>query len=89
VDSIAAFVGHPNRIAVEVYAWRPEAWRHYSWSFNRCARSARERDGHYGYRKNVVPVNPIDVALLARYDHVVAKYARRTSMVERNPVVVR
>jgi len=29
VDSIVALVGHPNLAAVG-----PEAWRHYSWSFN-------------------------------------------------------
>jgi hypothetical protein len=29
VDGIAVLVGHPNLTAVG-----PEAWRHYSWSFN-------------------------------------------------------
>jgi hypothetical protein len=40
-------------------------------------------------RDNSIPVNPKDVAFLARYDHVVAIVARGPSMVERNPVVVR
>jgi hypothetical protein len=31
VDSIVALVGHPNLTALER---GPEAWRHYSWSFN-------------------------------------------------------
>ncbi len=74
MDSTGALVGHPNLTAVG-----PEAWRHYSWSFNH---SARGRDG----RDSSSPVNLKDVALLARYDHVEAKCAK---MVERNPVVVR
>jgi hypothetical protein len=84
VDSIAGLVGHPNLTAVG-----PEACRHYSWSFNQMHRIGRKqgRDGRgisMYYSSNVV--NAIDAARLARYDHVVAKYA---SMVERNPVVVR
>ena len=75
VDSIAVLVGHPNLTAV-----RPEAWRHYSWSFNLYAKGPRD------LRLSSIPVNPKDVALLARYDHVEAKCAK---MVERNPVVVR
>jgi hypothetical protein len=75
VDSIAVLVGHPNLTAVG-----PEAWRHYSWSFNVYAKGPRD------VRGSSIPVNPKDVALLARYDHVEAKCAK---MVERNPVVVR
>ena len=75
VDSIAVLVGHPNLTAVG-----PEAWRHYSWSFNVYAKGPRDLRG------SSIPVNPKDVALLARYDHVEAKCAK---MVERNPVVVR
>ena len=75
VDSIAVLVGHPNLTAVG-----PEAWRHYSWSFNVYAKGPRD------LRFSSIPVNPKDVALLARYDHVEAKCAK---MVERNPVVVR
>src|SRR5205814_7147923 len=50
VDSTGALVGHPNLTAVG-----PEAWRHYSWSFNH---SARGRDG----RDSSSPVNLKDVA---------------------------
>jgi hypothetical protein len=32
VDTIVELVGHPNLTAVT--AGEPEAWRHYSWSFN-------------------------------------------------------
>ena len=75
VDRIAVLVGHPNLTAVG-----PEACRHYSWSFNVYAKGPRD------LRFSTIPVNPKDVALLARYDHVKAKCA---NMVERNPVVVR
>jgi len=74
VDSIAVLVGHPNLTAVG-----PEAWRHYSWPFNRCAHVRRD------LRDSSIPVNLKDVALIARYDQVEAKCAK---MVERNPVVV-
>ena len=77
MDLIVCLVGHPNLAAV-----RPEAWRHYSWSFN--LSYARGRDGRSA--TSSIPVNPKDVALLARYDHVEAICAK---MVERNPVVVR
>src|SRR5207249_10114983 len=89
VDSIVALVGHPNLAAVG-----PEAYRHYSWSFNltvsKRPTSGRTceyvRDERASSIPVSIPVNPIDVALLARYDHVVAKCAK---MVERNPAVVR
>jgi hypothetical protein len=78
VDLTVRLVGHPNLTAVG-----PEEWRHYSWSFNLAVTGrAHVRD----LRGISIPVNPKDVALLARYDHVVAKCAK---MVERNPVVVR
>jgi hypothetical protein len=81
VDLTVNLVGHPNLTAVG-----PEAWRHYSWSFNLPATGWKYvRDGRCATHSH--PVNPIDAALLARYDHVVPKYAR-SSMVERNPVVV-
>jgi hypothetical protein len=81
VDSIArVLVGHPNLTAVG-----PEAWRHYSWSFNVVATARKQaRDGRCA--TSSIPVNPKDVALLASHDHVKAKCAK---MVERNPVVVR
>jgi hypothetical protein len=78
VDSIGILVGHPNLAAVG-----PEAYWHYSWSFN-LSSCVHGRDGRSG--TSSVPVNPKDGALLARYDHVKAKCAK---MVERNPVVVR
>ena len=83
VDSKVRLVGHPNLAAVE-----PEAWRHYSWSFNLCARSNVRGDLRDNSRRclGIIFVNSKDVALLARYDHVVAKCAK---MVKRNPVVVR
>jgi hypothetical protein len=81
VDLTVNLVGHPNFTAVG-----PEAWRHYSWSFNLPATGRKYvREGKD--RETTGPVNPVDAALLARYDHVVTKYAR-SSMVERNPVVV-
>jgi erythromycin esterase-like protein len=74
MDPTSVLVGYPNLTAM-----RPEAWRHYSGSFNFCARA---RDG----RDNSSPVNPPDAASdLTRYDHVETKCAK---MVERNPVVV-
>jgi len=73
VDSTAYLVGDPNLAAVE-----PEAWRHYSWSFD-CG--ARARDG----RDSSSPVKPKHAAFPARDDHVIAICAK---MVERNPVVV-
>jgi hypothetical protein len=78
VDSIVLLVGHPNLTAVG-----PEAYRHYSWSFNL---PGTGRKNARDLRDNSIPVNPKDVAFPARYDHVVAKCAK---MVERNPVVVR
>jgi len=75
VDRIALLVGHPNLTTV-----RPEAYRHYAGSFNLFAK------GPSDLRFSAIAVNPKDVALLARYDHVKAKCA---DMVERNPVVVR
>jgi len=78
VDLTVHLVGHPNRIAVG-----PEAWRHYSWSFNPTVTGRKYARDLRGISK---PVNPKDAALLARYDHVKAKCAK---MVERNPVVVR
>jgi len=87
VDLTVHLVGHPNRIVVG-----PEAWRHYSWSFNltvikNTGRSKYVRDwrGISMYYSSKV-VNAKDAAILARYDHVVGKCAK---MVERNPVVVR
>ena len=79
MDSIAYLVGDPNLAAVG-----PEGWRHYSWSFSRVWLSG-------GYMVAIfvtvpAPVNPKDVALPARDDHVKAICAK---MVERNPVVVR
>ena len=80
VDSIEVLVGHPNLTAVG-----PEAWRHYSWSFNLYAKRPRDlRDN--SVMGNWIFVNSKDVALPARYDHVVTKCAK---MVERNPVVIR
>jgi len=81
VDNIVFLVAHPNLTTVG-----PEAYRHYSWSFNltvikNTGRSKYVRD----LRGISKPVNPKDGALLARYDHVKAKCAK---MVERNPVVV-
>jgi len=78
VDLTILLVGYPNLTAVG-----PEEWRHYSWSFNLRATGRKQtRD----LRDSSIPVNSKDVALLARYDHVVSKCAK---MVERNPVVVR
>jgi hypothetical protein len=78
VDKTVLLVGHPNLTAVG-----PKEWRHYSWSFNLPATAGKQaRDvGDIS-----TSVNPKDVALLARYDHVKAICAK---MVERNPVVVR
>ena len=48
--------------------------------------SMRYAEGPRDVRDSSIPVNPKDVALLARDDHVEAKCAK---MIERNPVVVR
>jgi hypothetical protein len=77
VDSIVVLGSHPNLTALG-----PEAYWHYSWSFNF---SVEGRDGRDMWSSWKV-INLKDVALVARYDHVKAKIA---SMVERNPVVVR
>jgi hypothetical protein len=77
VDSVVVLVGHPNLAAVG-----PEEGWHYSRSFNRCVWTKGPRDT----RDSSVPVNPKDLPLIARDDHVKAKCA---NMVERNPVVVR
>jgi len=84
VDSIAYLVGHPNLTAVG-----PKKWRHYSWSFNFEALPVKcdVRDIRDTWLSG--PVNRPDTAVDARQDHFVAKYARRTSMVERNPGMVR
>jgi hypothetical protein len=76
---MAYLVANPNLAAVGT-----EAWRHYSWSFSHISATGRKqaRDG----RDRSSPVNPKNVALVARDDHVKAICAK---MVERNPVVVR
>jgi hypothetical protein len=74
---MVSLVSHPNLTTVG-----PEEWRHYSWSFNRLATRKYARD----VGDSSSPVNPKDVALLTRYDHVKAKCAK---MVERDPIVVR
>ena len=81
MDGIGLLVSYPNLAAVG-----PEESRHYSWSFNRVVgwigrKKGRDERDSYG-----APVNPKDVALLARNNHVKAKCP---SMVEGNPVVVR
>ena len=63
----------------------PEAYRHYSWSFNECesmryGRRVRE------VRDKTYPINRKEAAVLARYDHFVAKCAH---FVERKRAVVR
>jgi hypothetical protein len=78
VDRIASLVGHQK-----LTAKGPEAWRRYSWSFNLYARAGGERRDMWSSWK---VVNLPDAAVLARYDHVVAK---RTHMVKRNSGVVR
>jgi len=78
VDLTVLLVGHPNLTAVG-----PEEWRHYSWSFNHPA-TTRKQARDMGDISTTV--NPKDVALLARDDHVKAVCAK---MVERDPVVVR
>jgi hypothetical protein len=78
VDKTVLLVGHPNLTAVG-----PKKWRHYSWSFKLPA-TARKQARDVGDIST--SVNPKDVALLARYDHVKAICAK---MVEGNPVVVR
>ena len=77
MDRTAVLVGHQD-----LTAEGPEAWRHYSWSFNVLGLRRRVRD----MRGSSGPVNLPDAAVLARHDHVVAKCAH---MVERNPGVVR
>jgi hypothetical protein len=77
VDKTVSLVGHPNLTTVG-----PEEWRHYSWSFKRLATRKQAGD----VRDSSSPVNPKNVALLTRYDHVKAKCAK---MVEGNPGVVR
>jgi hypothetical protein len=79
VDSIAKLVGQPNLAAVG-----PEAYRHYSWSFNLILTTGRKQTRDL--RGSSISMHPKDAALLARYDHVKAIGAK---MVERNPVVVR
>jgi len=76
---MACLVGHPNLAAVGT-----EEWWHYSWSFNRVWATGRKQARDV--RDISTAVNPKDVALLARYDHVKAIGAK---MVEGNPVVVR
>ncbi len=88
MDLTVFLVGHPNLTGVAVGPGA-EAWRHYSWSFNLRATARKQaRDLRDNSRRchGIIFVNSKDVALLARYDHVVSKCAK---MVERNPVVVR
>ena len=80
MDGTGDLVGDPNLAAVG-----PEEGRHHSWSFNPVeSRKRRKQGGDMGDSSS--PVNPKDVALLARDDHVISKCAK---VVERNPVVVR
>ena len=78
VDKTVLLVGHPNLAAVG-----PEAWRHYSGSFNLTGTGRKYARDFGGIS---IPVNPKDAALPACYDHVKAICAK---MVEGNPVVVR
>jgi hypothetical protein len=78
VDKTVLLVGYPNLTTVG-----PEEWWHYSWSFNHPA-TARKQASDMGDIST--SVNPKDVALLARDDHV---KAIRAKMVECDPVVVR
>ena len=80
MDGTGDLVGDPNLAAVG-----PEEGRHHSWSFNLVyGRIGRKQGRDVGDSSS--PVNPKDVALPARYDHVKAICAK---MVEGNPVVVR
>jgi hypothetical protein len=80
VDSIGILVGYPNLAAV-----RPEESGHYRWSFNRVVNRIGWEQGS-DVSDGSIPVNPKDIAFIARDDHVKAKCA---NMVECDPVVVR
>ena len=76
MDSIEVLVGYPNLTAVG-----PEAWRHYSWSFNLYAKGPRDLCDN-SVMGNGSFVNPKDVAFPARDGGAIwfTKYSR---MVER------
>src|SRR4029077_7791590 len=69
-DHTGGLVGHQN-----LTAEGPEARRRYNWSFNLFAHGRRDLRDMW-WAGTTCTINRKDAAVLARYDHVISKYAR-------------